>query len=65
MRKYNIFRPILLLAVAFFVKTLTTTICLLLGAEQETASNIGFIAMLIAAVLTFQRMNRRANKPKK
>ncbi|GGF98240.1 hypothetical protein [Paenibacillus abyssi] len=58
MRKYNFIRPLLILAVAFLVNSLITTICLAMGASQETASNIAFVAMMIAVVITFIRLNK-------
>ncbi|WP_373228796.1 hypothetical protein [Cohnella sp.] len=62
MRKFNFARPLLILAVAFLVKSLTTTVCLLLGASQETAGNIAFVAMMIAALLTFMKLNKSRKK---
>ncbi len=62
MRKFNFTRPLLIIAVAFLVKSLTTTVCLFLGASQETAGNIAFAAMMIAALLTFMKLNKSRNK---
>lgn len=56
--RFNLMRPILIIAVALFAKSIVTTISLLAGASEETASNIGFIAMIIAALIAFQRLNR-------
>lgn len=61
MRKYNFTRPLMIIAVAFLVKSLTTTVCLLLGSSAETASNIAFGAMVLAALLAFMKLS----KPKK
>lgn len=58
MRKFNFTRPLLIIAVAFLTRSLTTTVCLLLGASEEAAGNIAFIAMMIAALLTFMKLNR-------
>lgn len=56
--RFNLIRPLLLIAVAFFAKSVVSTICLFAGASEQTADNIGFIAMIIAALIAFQRMNR-------
>lgn len=58
MRKFNFYRPLLIIAVAFFAKTLTQTIAMMAGAEKEMAENLGFIAMIIAALITFTRLNK-------
>jgi ABC-type cobalamin transport system permease subunit len=62
MQKFNIMRPLLILAVAFLANSLTKFICLLLGASQELAGNLSFIAMMVAAILTYIRMNKSRNK---
>jgi hypothetical protein len=62
MRRFNFTRPLLIIAVAVLVRSLTTIACLLLGASQETAGNIAFAAMIIAALLTFMRLNKSRNK---
>lgn len=62
MRKFNFTRPLLIIAVAFLARSLTTLICVSLGASQETADNIGFAAMMIAALLTFAKLNKSRNK---
>jgi hypothetical protein len=62
MRKFNIMRPLLILAIAYFAKSLTTFICLSLGASQVLASNLAFVAMMAAAILTYMKMNKSRNK---
>lgn len=57
MRKYNFTRPLMIIAVAFLVKSLTTSVCLLLGTSEATASNIAFGAMVLAALLVFLKVN--------
>lgn len=60
MRRFNLARPILLLAVAFFVNSLSSfLIVLLFKTSQETASNIAFFIMLIAVILVYRRMMTR------
>ncbi|XEC95880.1 hypothetical protein AB6A23_04740 [Paenibacillus tarimensis] len=55
-------RPLLLLAVAFFVYNITSTICLSLGVTEENTGNIAMGAMVIAAIITYMRLNRARNK---
>gem|GEM_PF-1947844 len=63
MRRFNFARPILLLAVAFFVNSLSSfLIVLLFDTSRETASNIAFIIMLIAVILVYRKMMRRNPK---
>lgn len=62
MRKFNFTRPLLILAVAYLANTLTSTVSLMLGASREAASNYGFLAMMIAAILTFNRLNKARKK---
>lgn len=62
MRKFNFTRPLLIIAVALLARSLTTTVCLLFGASEETASNIAFIVMMIAVLITFTRLNRLKKK---
>lgn len=62
MRRYNLMRPILLLGIGFGVKLLVTNIALLLGAAPEAADNYGFMAMLIAVIITFTQMNKRRRR---
>lgn len=63
MKKYNAMRPILLIAVALLTNSLVTNLCMLFGMEQEAASNLGFIAMMIAAIVIYTRfMKQRRRK---
>lgn len=62
-RKYNFIRPIFLIVVAFLVNSIVTNICILMGAEMETAGNIGFIAMIIAAIVMFMRFRQKGRNP--
>ncbi|MEK3884445.1 hypothetical protein [Paenibacillus sp. PL2-23] len=59
MKRYNIIRPIMLIAVALLTKSLVTNVCMLLGMEAELASNVGFGAMMIAALVMYARFNRQ------
>jgi hypothetical protein len=62
MGKFNIMRPLLLLAVAYFAKTFTTFICTLFAASEGLTSNLSFIAMMAAGIITFIRLNKTRNK---
>lgn len=56
MRGYNIWRPIMLIAVALLTRTLVTSICLMFGLSQESSSSIAMLAMVIAALIMYNRM---------
>lgn len=58
MKKYNFIRPIMLLGIAFLTNSLVTNLCMLFGMAPEKASNLGFIAMLVAAFIVYSRMSR-------
>lgn len=58
MGNYTILRPILLIAIALLTKMFVQNLLLLFGVNPETADNVGFIAMMIAAIVTYQRMRR-------
>lgn len=58
MRKYNLTRPLIILGVAFGTNIIVANALILFGVHPETASNIGFAAMIIAAFYTFARLNR-------
>jgi hypothetical protein len=61
MRRFNFTRPLLIIGIALLVRYITTIVCILLGASQETAGNIGFAAMMLAAILTFTRLRKSRN----
>jgi len=62
MRRYNIWRPILLVAVALLTNNLVTTLATLFGMSPDAASNLGYIAMVIAALIAFNRMRKPNRK---
>jgi len=62
MRGYNIWRPLMLLAVVFLTRSLVTNLCLLLGLTPDAASGIAMVAMLIAAFIMYNRMKRPRGK---
>jgi len=57
--KYNFLRPILLIAMALLVKSLVTNLCMLFGMGPDGAENIGFIAMIIAALVIYTRIAKK------
>lgn len=62
MRGYNIWRPLMLILVALVTRTLVTSICLLFGMTQASASSIAMIAMIIAALIMYNRMMKSRRK---
>lgn len=62
MRRYNVWRPIIIIAVALVTNGLVTNLSVLFGAEPNLASNLGYIAMMIAALLAYTRMMKRSRK---
>jgi len=59
MHNYTILRPILLIAIALLTKMFVENLMLLFGVNASTADNIGFIAMMIAAFVTYFRLRQR------
>ncbi|GBG11158.1 hypothetical protein B1748_28435 [Paenibacillus sp. MY03] len=57
--KYNFIRPILLIATALLVKSLVTNLCMVFGMQPESAESIGFIAMIIAALIVYTRIAKK------
>ncbi|MDQ0194695.1 hypothetical protein [Paenibacillus wynnii] len=62
MRGYNVWRPLMLILVAFLTNSLVTNVCSLLGMAPETASNMGILAMVIVALVMYTRMTKRRRK---
>lgn len=62
MRRYNIMNPILILAVAFLTNSIVKFICSLLGTDPETAESFALGAMIIAAIVTYFRLQRPPKK---
>ncbi|KGE19783.1 hypothetical protein [Paenibacillus wynnii] len=58
MRGYNIWRPLMLIAVAFLTNSLVSNVCSLLGMTPDTASNLGILAMIIVALVMYTRMTK-------
>lgn len=62
MRGYNVWRPVMLILIALLTKTLVTNLCMLFGITPEASSNVGFIAMMIAALITYNRMSKNRRR---
>ncbi|WP_040951792.1 hypothetical protein [Gorillibacterium massiliense] len=58
MRGFNIWRPIMLIAVALIARTFVSSICLLAGMDAESASSFGMIGMILAALFMYTRMKK-------
>ncbi|AIQ55718.1 hypothetical protein [Paenibacillus borealis] len=56
MRGYNIWRPIMLIAVALLTRTLVSSICLMFGMSPESASSVAMLGMVAAALVMYNRM---------
>lgn len=63
MKRYNFYRPLIIIASALLARGLVTTICLLFGMEQEAAGNVGFIAMILTALIVYTQMMKH-RRPK-
>ncbi|WP_419871478.1 hypothetical protein [Candidatus Pristimantibacillus sp. PTI5] len=62
MKKYNFMRPLFLIVMALLVKSMITNLCMVFGMEQGPAENIGFISMLITAIVIYSRIARKRRK---
>lgn len=62
MRNYNFIKPLWIIVIAFLVNIFVTNLLKLIGATPDTADSIGFIAMIIAALFTFNKLNKRKRK---
>ncbi|WP_338541289.1 hypothetical protein [Paenibacillus tundrae] len=58
MKRYNFWSPLLLIAVALITRSLVTNLGLLFGMSHEAAGNIAIIAMIIAALIMFNRLTK-------
>ena len=62
MRRYNIWRPIMLILVAMLTRSVVTNVSLLFGLDPVSADNLGFIAMIIAAFVVYFRITKQQRK---
>lgn len=59
MRRYNIWRPIMLIAVALLTNSLVMNLCIVFGMEPAAAANVGFVAMIAAAFIMYSRFQKK------
>ncbi|MDQ0059130.1 hypothetical protein J2T14_001294 [Paenibacillus harenae] len=62
MRRYNFVRPLILIVIALLTRGLVTNLCMVFGLEQETASSLGFIAMIVGRTYYLYRMMEKRHK---
>ncbi|AIQ44652.1 hypothetical protein R70723_01035 [Paenibacillus sp. FSL R7-0273] len=62
MRKYNIWRPIMLILVVLVTRSVVTTVCLLFGMSEESAGSVAMIGMVIAALVMYNRMMKTTRR---
>ena len=62
MKRYNIWRPIMLIAVALLTRSLVTNLGILLGMTPDSAANLAMLAMVIAAFVMYNRMMKYRRK---
>lgn len=62
MRRYNIWRPVILILTAVLTNSLVTNLSLVFGLSQDMASNLGFGAMMVAAIIMYTRMTKHHRK---
>ncbi|WP_054954852.1 hypothetical protein [Paenibacillus dakarensis] len=60
--RYNIWRPIILILVAFATKNLVASICMLFGMAPESAESAGFIGMIAAGLIMYNRLTKSRRK---
>lgn len=62
MRRYNIWRPIMLIAVALLTRSLVYNLGTLFGMSSNSASNLAIAGMVIAALVMYNRMMNQRRK---
>ncbi|MDF2926569.1 MAG: hypothetical protein K0R57_5483 [Paenibacillaceae bacterium] len=62
MRRYNFIRPLMLIITALLVKGIITNGGMMLGLSPEAADNLGFIGMIITALVMYTRWNKKIRK---
>ena len=62
MKRYSLLRPVMLILVALLTNSLFTNLSIVFGMSRESASNIGTIAMIIAALVMYTRMMKQRRK---
>ncbi|MFD1175378.1 hypothetical protein ACFQ3W_03570 [Paenibacillus puldeungensis] len=64
MRGYNVWRPLFMILIALFTNGLVTNLCMVFGMSRTAAGNVGFVAMMIAAVIVYLRYTKNQRKRK-
>jgi hypothetical protein len=59
LQKYNFFRPLLIIVVAFAVNNITTLICNSFGVAPETTEGVALAAMVLSALFVYTRLTRK------
>ncbi|MCI3922282.1 hypothetical protein MO973_18795 [Paenibacillus sp. TRM 82003] len=62
MKRYNFFRPLLIIVVAFAVNNIVTLICGGFGVDPETTEGIALAAMVLSALFVYMRLTRNRHK---
>ncbi len=64
MRRFNFLNPLMIIAVAFLTYNVSMLVFGFTNVEEEVAGNFSFMFMLIAAVVTFARIQQKKTKRK-
>ncbi|RCX18671.1 hypothetical protein DFP94_106205 [Fontibacillus phaseoli] len=62
MRGFNIWRPIVLIVSALATNMLVMNLCILFGMQPGPAENVGFIAMMIVALVIYTRFTKQRRR---
>jgi len=62
MRGYSIWRPLMLIIVAFLTNSLVINLCVIFGMSREPASNVALAAAVVVALVMYIRMTKSRRK---
>ncbi|WP_151737684.1 hypothetical protein [Paenibacillus tengchongensis] len=62
--RYNIWRPVMLIAVVFLTRSLVMNLSLILGATEGTADSLAMLAAVIAAFVMYYRFTNGRRRKK-
>jgi peptidoglycan biosynthesis protein MviN/MurJ (putative lipid II flippase) len=62
MRRYNIWRPLMIIGVALLVRGLVSNVSVLFGMKPESASSLGMAAAVLAALFVYTRFTKQNRK---
>ncbi|WP_106769300.1 hypothetical protein [Paenibacillus faecalis] len=62
MRRYNVWRPVMILGSALVTYSLVTNLSIMFGMALESAKNVGFIAMMVVALIVYNRVTKNKRK---